>query len=93
MKQIKECRINPMALGFSLGIISAIGLLTAGLLTYFLVPETIDATIGTWHIQYKQSLWGVFVGTLASFINAFIGGAFIAWLYNVFLPEFREGGK
>ncbi len=89
---MNQSRINPMALGLSLGILSAIGVVIVGLIGYFLIPDgAVTASMGSWHIEYKKSLLGIGLAALASFINAFIGGALIAWLYNIFLPDFIEG--
>jgi hypothetical protein len=90
--RMSQNRINPTALGLSLGILSAISLLSIGLLGYFLLPkEAITASLGTWQIEYKHSFLGICIGTLLAFINCFIAGAVIAWLYNIFLPESMEG--
>jgi len=84
-----QSKINPLALGLSLGICWGIAVLVMGLMAYyFMNGESFVASVGTVSIGYKASILGSFLAGLAGFVYAFIGGLIFAWLYNLFSRYF-----
>ena len=77
-------KFDEMAAGLSIGIISAFSLfllgLTAGLFDWG--TELVNF-LGTFYRGYGPDLAGASVGALWGFIDGFIGGMLVAWLYNV----------
>ena len=78
-------RLNIRALGLSCGIAwgLAIFLLTYWFLVRGLEGETL-ARLGNLYLGYSVTWYGGFVGLIWGFVDGFIGGALVAWLYNVF---------
>ncbi len=80
-----KCRLSPLAFGLSLGIIWGVSVLMMGLLAhYFAYGTEFVGAMGVVYIGYESSIVGSIIGGLFGFIDAFVGGALIAWLYNVF---------
>lgn len=80
-----KCKLSPMALGLSLGFVWGIAVLVMGLLAHFFMYGTAFVTaMGTVYVGYEESIAGSFIGALMGFIDAFIIGALIGWLYNTF---------
>lgn len=75
--------LNPKALGLTLGIVWA-----AGLLLISLVANAFDIwlegvqTMAQFYIGYDITLKGAVIGVVFGFLDGFIGGWVIAWLYN-----------
>jgi len=80
-----KCRLSPLALGLSLGVLWGVSLLIVGLLAHF-ASYGIEfvKTMNAIYIVYSPSILGSIVGGIIGFIDAFIGGVIIAWLYNLF---------
>lgn len=80
-----KCKISPLAFGLSLGVVWGGAVLIMGLLSHFFAYGTAFVTaMGVMYIGYEPSILGGLIGGLMGFIDAFVGGALIAWLYNVF---------
>lgn len=79
-------RLSPMSLGLSMGIIWGGMVFLMGLLAHFFEYGTAFVTsMGIMYIGYEPSIIGSAIGGAMGFIDAFIIGIMIAWLYNVFL--------
>ena len=79
------CKISPFAFGLSLGVVWGAAVLVVGLLSHFFEYGTAFVTaMGVMYIGYEPSILGGFIGGLMGFIDAFVVGALIACLYNVF---------
>jgi len=78
-------KLHVVALGMALGVTWGIGILIFGFIATFLNwgVEVIDI-LGSVYIGYESTVLGSFIGGLWGFIDAFIGGVIIAWLYNCF---------
>ena len=82
---MNKCKMNAVALGMALGIIWGVSLLLMGLVAYYATyGSEFVAAVGTVYLGYQPSILGAFVGGLIGFVDAFIAGALIAWLYNLF---------
>lgn len=78
-------RWSPMALGLSFGILWGVSMFIMGLAAYFFeYGEIFVTSMGTLYIGYDATILGSFIGGLIGFVDAFIAGAIIAWLYNFF---------
>lgn len=79
------CKISPVAMGMSLGIIWGVSLLVMGLVAhYYLYGEHFVSALGTLYVGYVPSIKGSILGGIIGFVDAFITGFIIAWLYNRF---------
>ncbi|MDX2346582.1 MAG: bacteriophage holin [Legionella sp.] len=80
-----KCRLSPLAFGLSLGVIWGASVLVMGLLAFYLSYGTaFVSAMGVLYIGYESSIVGSIIGGVFGFIDAFVGGALIAWLYNCF---------
>jgi len=80
-------RLNPWAFGLASGLVWAFSVLAAGL-------GSLPSAGGHWlpfvnalstvYIGYGSSIGGSVIGALWGFIDAFIGGTILIWLYNLF---------
>ena len=79
------CRIGPVPLGLSLGVLWGVSVLVVGLIaTYFSYGRPFVEALGVMYLGYQPSVWGSILGGVFGFIDAFLGGLVIAWLYNCF---------
>lgn len=82
---MQNTKIKPIALGLSLGIFWGAWVLIAGLVAFYYEFGTPFVTaMGSVYMGYEASIVGSLIGGIIAFIDAFLCGAFIAWLYNVF---------
>ena len=79
-------KLNPMAMGLAFGILWAAGVLIIALLAMSngYGSEMIEA-LGTVYLGLEATLTGALIGAVWGFVDAFIGGYLLAWLYNKFL--------
>lgn len=79
------CKISPVGLGMSLGVLWGVSLLGMGLMTYFYAygKPFVDA-MAMVYFGYEPSIQGSIIGGIMGLINGFITGFLIAWLYNRF---------
>ena len=86
-RNMSVSKINPLAMSITLGILSAISILTIGILTHtFLAGTPIAIAIGTVYITYSPSVLNSVIGAVFGAINGAICGYVFAYLYN-FLSE------
>ena len=78
-------KLNTKALALSLGIISAVSVFLIGIfnLSFGLWPTTIKLIMEVYP-GFDISIVGILIGAFWGFIDGFIGGILIAWLYNKF---------
>jgi hypothetical protein len=82
---MKGCKLSPVGLGLSLGVLWGLSILILGLLAHFhSYGKPFVETMGTLYIGYAPSVKGSILGGIIGFVDAFIAGALIAWLYNLF---------
>lgn len=80
-----HCKISPLALGLALGIMWGVSVLLMGLVAFhFMYGTAFVSTMGALYVGYEASILGSVIGGLIGFVDAFIVGVIIAWLYNVF---------
>ena len=76
-------RLDVKALGLTLGLVWAAGVLIMGvaaMLTGY--GSRFVGAVGTLYVGYKATVFGSIIGAAWGFVDAGIGGVIIAWLYN-----------
>lgn len=77
--------MDPLAFGLACGILWAIGAFAIMLLaTYLNYGNAFAELLGTIYLGTSQTLGGSFLTLPWGFVDGFIGGFFLAWLYNRF---------
>ncbi|OGV44102.1 MAG: hypothetical protein A3F46_10540 [Legionellales bacterium RIFCSPHIGHO2_12_FULL_42_9] len=79
-----KTKLSPVALGLALGVLWGASLLLLGLLTYFGYEGSVVASLRTMQVGYDFSILGSVIAGLIAFVDGFIRGAILAWLYNCF---------
>lgn len=76
-------KINVKALGLSLGIVWAFCVLFCGLSSLlFDFGTSFVVLFSSFYYGYAATFLGSIIGAVWGFVDAFIGGVLIAWLYN-----------
>ena len=77
-------KLKPVALGLSLGILWGGVLFLTSWLSYFTGygKSFLDAMAGSLYPGYTISPLGSFLGLVYGFIDLFIGGMLLGWIYN-----------
>ena len=83
-------KISPLAFGLSFGILWAVGLVIISILAlYSGFAMSMVNLFTTLYLGYELTLLGVIIGALWAFVDAFIGGFLVAYLYNLCLKFSR----
>ena len=78
-------RLHPLSFALGLGVFWAIILFVAGILAMYTgFAQGFVSTLGSLYVYYKPNWAGCFIGAIWGFIDLFIAGYLIAWLYNFF---------
>lgn len=78
-------RLHPWALGLAVGLLWGVSVLLMGLLaTYLAYGNAFVSAMSLLYVGYEPSIKGSVIGGVIGFVDAFIMGAIVAWLYNVF---------
>ena len=81
-----KSKLSLLALGLAFGVLWGVTVFIMGLIAYFFTyGKPFVAAVGSLYIGYEPTLLGAFFGGLIGFIDAFIFGFILAWLYNMFL--------
>lgn len=83
-------RAAGLAGGFLWGV--SLFLVTLGATYFDFYREPIDFLLVGVYPYYTISLQGAFLGLLWGFVDGFLGGAALAWLYNRMLPASPSNG-
>ncbi len=87
-------RMSPLGLGLSLGVIWGLSIFLMGLAAYYYAYGYAFVTaLGSIYIGYAPSFMGSVWGGIIGFVDAFITGFLIAWLYNKFQGYCNCGKK
>ena len=78
-----DMNLNAKALGLSVGIIWALGLVIITLLSMYagIWGEGVSF-LSQFYIGYEESLQGILIGIVYAFLDGFIGSWLVATLYN-----------
>ncbi|MBW3019293.1 bacteriophage holin [Candidatus Woesearchaeota archaeon] len=72
-------------LALSVGLVWAISVLILSLTSKFLnYGLAFTGPLQSVYVGYELSLIGIVVGVAWAFLDGFIGGAIVAWVYNLF---------
>ncbi len=77
-----HAKLNPKALGISLGIISALSIFFLGLVASAGWGQTLVLTMGSFYKGYSPGILGSLAGGIWGFIEGFIVGYVMARIYN-----------
>lgn len=75
-------KINPQAFGLAAGVIWGLGVLLLTLMNMFWGMAGTMIDILSMYPWYEVSAAGAFIGLVWGFIDAFIAGFIMAWIYN-----------
>lgn len=79
------CKLSPVGLGLSLGVLWGLSLFILGLVAYYYTyGHPFVLAMGTVYLGYEPTIKGSVLGGIIGFLDAFITGFLIAWLYNLF---------
>jgi len=82
---MKGCKLSPVGLGLSFGVLWGISVLIMGLVAYYYTyGNAFVTTLANLYPGYAPSIRGSIQGAIIGFVDAFITGFLIAWLYNRF---------
>ncbi len=74
--------LNALALGYAAAIMSALVMLTLGILANLGIYEEAAATMAQHHLIFSLSFLGIIGGMVEAAIISFITGYIFGWLYN-----------
>jgi hypothetical protein len=81
----RHLKVLPLAVAF--GVCWGLGMIFVSWISWWTTNDYGDAFIKLFasvYIGYKADFWGGIVGFLWGFLDWFIGGLIIAWVYNGF---------
>lgn len=85
MSETYRMRLHVFAFGMAIGVSWAISMLLIGLSGHFFQTNTnLIASMGEMYVGFNATIGGSFIGALWGFIDGFIGGVVVAFLYNMF---------
>ena len=80
-----KCKLSMMGLGLALGVFWALSMLVLGLLSYYIDYGTTFVTaVNSLYLISEVTLGNVLISTVIAFVDGFIDGVIIAFLYNLF---------
>ena len=80
---MKYQKCDPIALGIGIGILLAAYAFLLGLIAWWWDWGTVIVlTLSSLYIGYAPTLLGSIIGALWAFVDGFIAGVVIAWVYN-----------
>lgn len=77
-------KVNGNALGLSFGVVSGFAVLLMSVFAMNNYGVEMVQLIGTVYPGYDASIKGAALGLVYGFLDGYIGGLIIAWLYNKF---------
>jgi hypothetical protein len=85
-------RLSPWRVGIGFGFIWALGLFILALISHNTIyyGHPFIQSLDSVYIGYSPTVEGAFVGLCWGFINFFIFGWLVAWLYNILLPRQKD---
>ena len=75
-------KFSPNALGIAIGVLWAAYCLFCGITAMFGWGIALVEAISSLYIGYGPSVLGAIIGALWGFVDGYIAGVVIAWLYN-----------
>ena len=75
-------KIQPLALGIAIGVLWALYVFFIGIAAMFGWGNALVDVLASLYIGYEASVIGAIIGAIWAFIDGFIAGVVIAWIYN-----------
>ena len=75
-------KLNVLNLAIAMGVSCAIYVVFIGIAAMFGWGTEWVKILGSLYLGYRASVLGIIIGALWAFVDGFIGGAIIAWIYN-----------
>ncbi len=76
-------KCQPLALGIAIGVLWAIYVFFAGLFAMSGWGAALVETLGSFYVGYGASIVGAIIGAIWAFVDGFVAGVVIAWIYNL----------
>lgn len=76
-------RCQPLALGVAIGVLWALYAFFAGIFAMFGWGTLLVETLASFYIGYGASITGAIIGAIWAFLDGFVAGVVIAWIYNL----------
>jgi len=76
-------RCQPLPLGIAIGVLWAVYVLFVGIVAMFGWGVALVDALSSLYIGYEASIIGAIVGAIWAFVDGFIAGVVIAWIYNM----------
>lgn len=77
---MNKCSMN--ALGVAIGVLWAAYVFLCGIIAIFGWGAALVDALSSLYIGYSASIAGAFIGAVWAFIDGYIAGVVIAWIYN-----------
>jgi hypothetical protein len=74
---------QPLALGVAIGVLWAIYVVFVGIAAMFGWGNAIVDALASLYIGYAATIIGAIIGAVWAFVDGFIAGVVIAWIYNL----------
>jgi fluoride ion exporter CrcB/FEX len=78
-----ENRLQPVPLGIAVGVLWAAYVFFAGIFAMFDWGVALVNVLGSFYLGYDASILGAILGAIWAFVDGLVGGAVIAWIYNM----------
>lgn len=75
-------KLSPNALGVAIGVLWAAYVFFCGITAIFGWGVALVETLSSLYIGYDPSIVGAFIGAVWGFVDGYIAGVVIAWIYN-----------
>ena len=76
-------KLQPTALGVALGVLGAACIFILGIGAMYGWGAAMIDPIASFYVGYAASIGGAIIGAVWAFVDCFIAGVVIAWLYNL----------
>jgi hypothetical protein len=74
--------LSPNALGIAIGALWAGYVLFCGITAMFGWGNALVAALSSLYLGYGPSIAGAIIGAVWAFVDGYVGGLVVAWLYN-----------
>ena len=85
MAKARGSKLNPLAMGYALAIISALSMLILGILANLGIYTGAAQMMQQCHMFFSLSAGGIIGGMIEAAVYSFILGFVFGWIYNKFV--------
>lgn len=76
-------KCQPLALGVAIGVLWAVYVFSAAIMAMFGWGVALVNVLASFYIGYAASIAGAAIGAIWAFVDGFVAGVVIAWIYNI----------